>query len=67
MNATTILLAIEVAEGVINSAIRAGLNWERYRALKDANNGEPLTAEQREELLAGSQAGIDRLPDSPEN
>lgn len=57
------LFIIEAIEALLNLATNAGLNIAKFNALREANGGEPLTEEQRQELLAESQSGIDRLPD----
>ena len=56
------LIIIEAIEALMNLAINMGVNIARYREMREANGGEPLTAEQRQALADEAQASIDRLP-----
>lgn len=55
------LEAIAALEAVINLAVSAGVNFQKLAAMREANGGEPLTAEQRQELEDDAQSAIDRL------
>jgi hypothetical protein len=60
-NVAEVLLILEALDAAMALAANAQINFARYQEMRDANGGGALTAEQRQELAAESQASIDRL------
>jgi hypothetical protein len=56
-----VVKVIQALDAVFSLAISAGVNMERYRNLKDANAGGPLTPEQLDELDREARRSVDRL------
>lgn len=61
MSRDTTLETIAVMEAALNLAVAAGLNYQKLVAMRDANGGNPLTAEQRLQLSEDAQEAIDQL------
>lgn len=55
------LLIIDAIEALLSLAVSAGINFTKLAQMREANGGEPLTAEQRQELADDSQSAIDQL------
>lgn len=55
------LLLIDAIEALLSLAVNAGINIQKLNAMREANGGEPLSAEQRQELADDAQDAIDRL------
>lgn len=55
------LETIALLEAAINLAVASGINFQKLMAMRDANGGQPLTDEQRQQLADDAQSAIDRL------
>lgn len=55
------LLVIEAVEAALNLAVAAGINFSKLAQMREANGGEPLTEEQRQQLSDEAQDAIDQL------
>lgn len=58
---TQTLQIIALLDAALSLAINAGVNIERFRQLKDANGGAPLTEAQINQLAAEAEASVGRL------
>lgn len=59
MNDTIRLL--QALDALMSLAISAGVNVERFRQMKEANAGDPLTESQLQELEAEARSTVGRL------